>query len=212
MKSRLSHNWQVAADKYRVRIIKKLAEDGQRLCTLAAQTKNTKNRTGAQLEAYFWMVVYNGYIKEVGDAGGMVLNLNYSGEGHKGLKGTWWKQGSGQEWWSEFIFDINTYIKSVAPKSTFTVGKFDLYILNAAYYTSWLEDGSYAVGLAKIFGHPIDVKNWHVISQIKSECEAVARKYGRKSKVTKVGIHGEPMKPASTSTFDYHYDWQEGEF
>lgn len=212
MAERLSHRWQVAANKYRIRLIQKLEEDGRRLCNLAARTKNTKNRTGAQVEAYFWVVVYNGVIKSIGDAGENVRRTNYSGSGHVGLEGTWWKDGGGDDWWRDFEDAIGKLIRSVAPKASYTVGKFDLYVLNAAYYTSWLEDGSYAVGLAKIFGHPIDIKHWHVISQIKSECERTAAKYGRNSKVTKVGIHGEPMKPASTSSYSYHYDWQEGEF
>lgn len=202
------------ADEYNIRLLRKLAADGQRLCSIAYQTKNTKNRTGAQTDSYFWVVTQNGYVRAVGNAdggrglyGGKDLNISQTGNSmgngspHKGLKGTWWKDVTGVEWWVGFDDALGNLIRQAAPRATYSVAKFDLYVLNAAYYTSWLEDGSYAVGLAKIFGHPISVKHWRVISQIKSECEAVARKYGRKSKVHKIGVHGEDFKPASASHF-----------
>lgn len=194
MSESLSKRLQMASARYRREIISKLSKDGQRLCTLAAKTKNTKNRTGAQLAAYFWMVVANGVIVAIGDSG--VTYSNYQGDGHPGLPGTWWGSSSGDDWWSDFYEGLNDFLHNVAPQAKYGKDKYDLFILNAAYYTSWLEDGSYAVGLSKIMGHPIDVKNWHIISQIRSECERVAKKYGKNSKVTEVGIHGEPMKPA----------------
>ncbi|MBQ0073127.1 MAG: hypothetical protein KBT34_02910 [Prevotella sp.] len=186
-----------AAEAHRDKILKKLIEDGKDLCREAERTKNTKNQTGAQRDAYFYVVCYSGAIRAVGNAYGSGDEAPSSGGVHKGLEGTWWSDGSGVDWWVDFAESLGKLMRSVPSKARTSVAKFDLFILNAAYYTTWLEDGSYAIGLAKIFGHPINVKHWQVISQIEGSCRAVASKYGKNSKVTKVGIHGEPMRPAN---------------
>lgn len=203
---------QEAEKKYRRDMVNRLAENGRQLCLEAFKTKTTKNRTGAQANAYFYVVCYNGIVQAVGNSTGGNKDAYFGGSGsHKGLKGTWWKTGVGSDWWDGFREALGKLIRTEAPKARTSKNKFDLFVLNAAYYTSWLEDGSYAIGLAKIFGHPIDIKHYQVISQIEASCRAVANKYGNNSKVTRVGIHGEPLKPASTTSY-YHYDWQEGNF
>jgi hypothetical protein len=54
---------------------------------------------------------------------------------------------------------------------------FELIIVNAAYYARFLEDGSYAIGLSKIFGTEVTPKSYHVISQVYRDLEAYSKNF-----------------------------------
>lgn len=176
------------------KILEGLAQDARKLCLEAAQTKETKNRTGAQNNSYCWLVCYDGIVKAVGYNENMVFYQKY-GSGHKGLEGTWWKDSTGDDWIQPFLDALGKPLWSIGAKTGNAKG-YEIYIINAAYYSGWLEEGNQ--------NSPINFHKYRVISQIKNSCDAVASKYAKKLKthavVERLGIGYKPFKPASFST------------
>ena len=77
---------------------------------------------------------------------------------------------------------------------------FDLFILNVAYYAQFLEDGSYATGLSKIFGHTVDPKKWEITSQMKASCNELASRMNWKNTGgERIGWDGQPLRPNNRS-------------
>lgn len=181
--------------KKQAEILASLEKDARRLCHEAAATKETRNRTGAQLNSFFWLVCYDGIIKSAG----WNDDLHYessTGKGHKGLDGTWWTEGNGEDWANHFLEAVGKPLGTTGAK-TKTAKGYEIYIIDAAYYTDWLEMGNK--------NSPINFGKYHIISQIKSDCEQVAREYATKlhtkAKVVRLGIAGdEPFRPATFSS------------
>lgn len=190
--SKISERLIAAVNRVNDGLLEQMCRDAEKLCKEAQATKETKNKTGSQFNAFFWIVCYKGKIKAVG--GGKDVYQEFT---HKGLAGTWWEDGYGYDWWWEFTFDENQHITSLAPQASFNKNGYDIYILNAAYYTGWLEKGM-KDGKSK----------WRVISQIKSSCEQVAQKYKRqgakRAEVHRIGLSGDKntgqFKPAEFQT------------
>lgn len=197
--SKLNDRMIAALNAHAKGLVDELARDAYNLCKEAMSTKETRNRTGAQMDAFFFIVTYKGYILRCGAPVNSVRS-----EEHRGLEGTWWKTGKGADWWVDFyeaepeqtvVIDRNTgkwrpknvkhHINEVAPQATYNKNGYDIYILNAAYYTGWLERG-------------IKGGKWRVISQINSSCKQVAEKYkgrgAKRAEVHRIGLGGEPFK------------------
>lgn len=178
--SKISERFLAAVERVNKGLIEQMCRDADKLCKEAQATKETKNRTYSQFNAYFWIVCYKGIIKAVG-----APTTTWQEVSHKGLAGTWWKDGVGEDWWYDFMNKEGQHITALAPQASFNPKGYDIYILNAAYYTGWLEKG-------------MKGGKWRVISQIKSSCEQVAEKYKRqgakRAEVHRIGLGGEPFK------------------
>lgn len=173
-----------------------LEEQGKRLCQEAAATTNTGIKTGQLRQGYFFVVCYNGIIYKFGDTQG-VVSRNWQ---HSGLNGTGWAKGFASDWDNDFFEGINGLMTKIAPKYRIHgFRSFDLFILNAAFYTEFLESGSYAKGLSKMLGASIEPKDWQVISQIRTSCDELAKNTWKNTRVFKIGLNGQPLRPNNRS-------------
>lgn len=180
--------------------LESMAKDAAKLCLEAAKTKETKNRTGAQLNSYVWMVCYNGIVKAVGDNEGL-KKYDYEARrsskrwGHAGLEGTWWEESLGDEWIQPFFDALGKPLSFAGAKAGKAKG-YEIYIINAAYYSGWLEQGNQ--------NSPINFHKYRIVSQIKNDCETVANKYAKElhthARVERLGVGYMPFKPASFNT------------
>ena len=178
------------------KMIRRLEIEGQKLCEEASRTKSQdlKERSGQLNQSYIYVICYDGIIYGFGDASHTATRNCI----HKGLKNTGWEDGGGADWSNDFFENIGKRMRNVAP--AYRHHGFDLFILNVAYYAQFLEDGSYAKGLSKIFGHTVDPKKWEITSQMKASCnELASRLKWNNTRVERIGWDGLPLRPNNRS-------------
>jgi len=150
-------------DKYKEMIINTLAKEGEAMIEEAAKTKDTKVDTGNQLDAYGYIIYYNGEVQLVG----FLDPFTQSTGKHKGWKKMGIEANTGRGWLAEF-----TQRYKDVPKKGFA-----LVVVNAAFYTDILERGAGNL-----------TKKYRVISQVASTADRIARKYkGRSTYFNYVG-------------------------
>lgn len=141
---------------YTKRIIDYLASQGYDMILQAQATKDAKNRSYNQKDAYGALVYLNGELKEV-------KTLDSSSKGtHKGWPKHGIPDGTGREWLQRFI---DTY---KAPDKGFV-----LVVVNAAFYTRILEEGMQGPPA----GHEPRTK-YKIISQVFGKMDDIAEKLG----------------------------------
>lgn len=139
-------------DKYKEMIVNTLAKEGATMIEEAAKTKDTKVVTGNQLDAYGYIIYYNGEVQLVG----YLDPFTQATEKHEGWKAMGIDANTGRGWLAEFTQ------KYKVPRD----GKFALVVVNAAFYTDILERGAGRL-----------TKKYRVISQVASSADRIARKY-----------------------------------
>lgn len=133
------------------KIVDYLAGQGKRIIHEAVQTKDTRQRTQNQNDAYGWAVYYNGKEMRRGYwTSAPQANEKRNGWGAKGIS-----SGYGRE-------DLNRYFDGYKPKTN----GFQLIVVNAVFYTSILEKGGGGVK-----------RKYRVISQEFSSMENVGSKF-----------------------------------
>lgn len=138
-------------DIYKKRIIDYLASEGKKIASKALASKDAKNRTYNQADAFGYIVFYNGKIERKGYA-----NTTPKAEkGHKGWNRIGVKDGSGREWLDEFIDTWKPESKG-----------FVLIVVNAAFYSGILEQARGSVQ-----------RKYRIISQIWSDMETLQSKF-----------------------------------
>ena len=135
-------------DTYYEQVIEYLAKEGERLATEAYKTKETKNRTYNQADAFGYAVYHNKELK----AKGYANPAQQAARMHKGYGSI--PTGYGRDW-------LDSYLLNFKPESD----GFVLVVLNATYYTKFLEEGTNA---AK--------RKFAVISQIYDKMDELAIK------------------------------------
>lgn len=108
------------------KIVDYLAGQGKRIIHDAIQTKDTRQRTQNQNDAYGWAVYYNG--KEM--RRGYWTSAPQANEKRNGWSAAGIERGYGRE-------DLVEYFRDYKPKTT----GFQLIVVNAVFYTSLLEKG-----------------------------------------------------------------------
>ena len=138
-------------DLYIDKMVRYLAKEGARLAKRAADTKNTKNRTFNQEDAFGYVVFYDGKVKSKGYA-----NPTPKAEkGHKGWDAIGIPDGSGREWLDDFM-------QTWKPESR----GFVLIIVNAAFYSVIQEEKRGAVQ-----------SDYRIISQLKDDMNDLGKKF-----------------------------------
>lgn len=135
-------------DMYYKQVIDALSKEGERLATEAYKTKETKNRTFNQADAFGYAVYHNKDLK----AKGYAKPTRQATKMHKGYGSI--PTGYGRDW-------LDSYLLNFKPESD----GFVLVVLNATYYTKFLEEGTNA---AK--------RKFAVISQIYDKMDELAIK------------------------------------
>lgn len=108
------------------KIIDYLAAQGERIIHDAVQTKDTRQRTQNQNDAYGWTVYYNG--KEM--RRGYWTSAPQANKKRNGWESAGIESGYGRE-------DLIQYFRDYKPKTT----GFQLIVVNAVFYTGILEKG-----------------------------------------------------------------------
>lgn len=132
-------------------IVNDLANEGARLCKAAADSKETRNRSGNQADAFGYAVYLNGKIQKKGYA-----YPSMSRKIHKG----WEKHGIPADTGRGYLDD---FFANYRPSKM----GYTLIVVNAVYYSQILEDGKQSAGAAK----------YRIISQIGTEMYGLAQKY-----------------------------------
>lgn len=129
-------------------MVANLAKEGKRLASEALRSKETKNRTLNQSDAFGYGVWFNGELK----AKGYATPSRQAGRMHRGYGSV--PTGYGRDW-------LDDWLNSFKPESK----DFVLAVVNAAFYTKFLEAGT---NLAQ--------RKFRVISQIYAGMEDMAAK------------------------------------
>lgn len=132
------------------RMLNYLEQEGKRLVTEAIRTKKPKNRSYNELDAFGYLVYYNGVLKRWS----ISPNLSY-GEAHEGWEKYGIPDATGEEWAEMFKTEFEP------PKTGFS-----LVIFNAAFYARIQEEGG---GRLK--------EQWPVISQISGSLKTIESKF-----------------------------------
>lgn len=138
-------------NKYIQDMVEYLAKEGARLAKNAATSKDAKNRTKNQLDAFGYMVFFNGEVKKKGYA----YPTPQAEKGHRGWDAIGVPDGSGREWLDDFM-------QTWKPESK----GFVLIVVNAAFYSVILEEGRGKVQ-----------SRFRIISQLKDDMETLQKKF-----------------------------------
>lgn len=140
---------------YDENFIQTLSSEGERICKLAASTKDTRNRSDNQMDAYGYAVYLNGKMKAKGYAGTEKSDTIHHG-------------------WAKHNIEPNTgrgYLDSFFAEYVPPVAGYHLIVVNAVYYSQILEDGMQP-----------GVK-YRIISQVGDEIYELAQKYNGTVKI-----------------------------
>lgn len=132
-------------------LIDYLAQEGDRLAKQALASKETKNRSFNQADAFGYVVYFNKKAVRKGYASPTPMSNSV----HKGWETVGITAGTGREWLDEFI-------ESWIPENM----GFVLIVVNAAFYSSIQEQGR---GTLK--------RNYQIVSQLWGEMENIQKQF-----------------------------------
>lgn len=131
------------------KLIDYLSKEGDKLIKKAAASKDTKNDTQNQLDAYGWCVYYDGHKKAQG-----FLTPNRTAER---MRNGWSRKGIPQGYGRD---DVIAFFDSYKPESR----GFILVCVNAVFYST-IQEAGYAQ------------KKYRIISQIAGDMQNIASKF-----------------------------------
>lgn len=144
-------------DLYISRMVAYLAREGERIANEALLTKQSQNDTMNQADAYGYAVFFDGMLKKKGYAA-----AEMSGEMHKGWEKYGIPDGTGRDWLNEFFAEWRPKAKG-----------FVLIVVNAAFYSRILEEGTYR----NRNGKSVPARKYRIITQIASEMKDLQGKF-----------------------------------
>lgn len=138
-------------DIYIKRMVDYLAKEGAKMAAKALSTKDAKNDTLNQADAFGYAVYYNGAVK----AKGYANPTPKAEQAHRGWDRIGVEAGTGREWLDEFM-------ETWKPESK----GFVLIVVNAAFYSAILEQGRGSVK-----------RKYRIISQIWGDMENIQKNF-----------------------------------
>lgn len=138
-------------DIYIKRMVDYLAKEGSKVAQKALATKDAKNDTLNQADAFGYVVYYGGAVKAKGYANPTAM----ASETHRGWDKIGVKDGTGREWLDEFMATWKPESKG-----------FVLVVVNAAFYSAILEQGRGGIK-----------RKYRIISQIWGDMENIQKNF-----------------------------------